>query len=192
MCGRYTLTNKEEVKSKYNIDIDPNYNISPSSQVFIITSGIQKLKWSYSPTWAKKPMNLINARYETINEKPSFKNARRCAFIMDGWYEWKRYFNWNKREHVKDPYYHHIDNKLFFVAGLYNDSGCVCVTKNSVKPISDIHHRQPLLLEESQLKQWMNGDHIIKDTVSSKVKIHKVSTYVNSPQNNDLNCIQAI
>ena len=53
MCGRYTLTNKEEVKSKYNIDIDPNYNISPSSQVFIITSGIQKLKWSYSPTWAK-------------------------------------------------------------------------------------------------------------------------------------------
>ncbi len=78
------------------------------------------------------------------------------------------------------------------MAGLYNDSGCVCVTKNSVKPIFDIHHRQPLLLEESQLKQWMNGSHIIKDIISSKIKIHKVSTYVNSPQNNDLNCIQAI
>ena len=192
MCGRYTLTNKKEVKKKFEIDIEQNFNICPSSKVLVYTNKPEWMEWSYSPSWAKKPMNLINARYETIHEKPSFKGMNRCVFIMDGWYEWKRYFNWNKREHVKDPYYHHLDSKLFYVAGLYNDSGCVCVTKNSVKPISDIHHRQPLLLEESQLKQWMNGDHIITDAVSSKVKIHKVSTYVNSPQNNDLNCIQAI
>ena len=192
MCGRYTLRDIQTIQNEYGINIRESFNTAPGQDVLTLTDQPEFMRWSYNPTWAKKPMNLINARYETINEKPSFKNARRCAFIMDGWYEWKRYFNWNKREHVKDPYYHHLDSKLFYVAGLYNDSGCVCVTKNSVKPIFDIHHRQPLLLEESQLKQWMNGDHIITDAVSSKVKIHKVSTYVNSPQNNDLNCIQAI
>ena len=90
MCGRYTLTNKKEVKKKFEIDIEQNFNICPSSKVLVYTNKPEWMEWNYSPSWAKKPMNLINARYETIDEKPSFKDMNRCVFIMDGWYEWKR------------------------------------------------------------------------------------------------------
>ena len=125
MCGRYTLVNKSAVKEKFNINIAQNFNICPSMEVPVLTNEISLMKWSYSPSWAKKPMNLINARYETIMEKPSFSKARRCVLIMDGWYEWKRYFNWDRRENKKDPYYHHLNSELNFVGGLYNESGCV-------------------------------------------------------------------
>lgn len=192
MCGRYTLTNKAEVKKKFDVELDQNFNICPSMNVPVLTNKIQMLKWSYSPDWAKSPMNLINARFETIHEKPSFRNAKRCVFIMDGWYEWKRYFDWKRREHVKDPYYHHLNSDLIYVGGLYNETGCVCVTKQSVKPIADIHNRQPILLDESQIEKWLNGNYILSDSTSPKVQIHKVSSYVNSPKNNDYKCIQPI
>jgi|TARA_B000000557_G_scaffold54710_1_gene42260 putative SOS response-associated peptidase YedK len=190
MCGRYTLTNKKEVKKKFEIDIEQNFNICPSSKVLVYTNKPEWMEWNYSPSWAKKPMNLINARYETIDEKPSFKDMNRCVFIMDGWYEWKRYFNWSKRENVKDPYYHHLNSDIIFVAGLYHGGRCVCVTKKSVKPISDIHNRQPLLLEQSQIEKWISGDYILRDNLSKNIQIHRVSTYVNSPKNNDANCVK--
>ena len=192
MCGRYTLVNKSAVKKKFSADIDQNFNVCPGTEVLILTNRIHKKKWSYSPKWAKSHMNLINARYETINEKPSFKEAKRCVFIMDGWYEWKRYFDWNKRENKKDPFYHHLDSELIYVGGLYNEHGCVCVTKKSVEPISGIHNRQPLLLSENQMQQWLEGDFILRDDISKNILIHQVSTYVNSPKNNDHECIRPI
>ena len=64
------------------------------------------------------------------------------------------------------------------------------MTKKSVKPISDIHNRQPLLLEESQIEKWISGDYILKDNLSKNIEIHRVSTYVNSPKNNDTNCVK--
>ena len=192
MCGRYTLVNKDAVKEKFDIEIDQNFNIHPASNVLLLTSKIDKMKWSYSPDWAKTPMNLINARFETINEKPSFKKAKRCIFIMDGWYEWKRYFDWERRENKKDPFYHHLNSELIYVGGLYNASGCVCVTKEAVKPISGIHNRQPFLLSECQIQSWLEGKHILKDDVSKNISIHQVSTYVNTPSHNDYKCIQPI
>ena len=63
MCGRYTLVNKDAVKEKFDIEIDQNFNIHPASNVLLLTSKIDKMKWSYSPDWAKTPMNLINARF---------------------------------------------------------------------------------------------------------------------------------
>ncbi len=192
MCGRYTLVNKEAVKNKFDIEINQNFNIHPSSEVLLLTNRIQKIKWSYSPHWAKAPMNIINARYETINEKPSFKNAKRCIFIMDGWYEWKRYFDWDRRENKKDPFYHHLNSELIFVGGLYNESGCLCVTKEAVKPISEIHNRQPLLLSENQIQSWLEGSYILSDDISQNISIHQVSPYVNTPAHNDSKCIQPI
>ena len=100
MCGRFTLTNKDKVKKKFDIDLDESFNICPSTEILVLTNKLENIKWGYSPHWAKSPMNLINARYETIHEKPSFKDAKRCVFIMDGWYEWKRYFDWKRRETV--------------------------------------------------------------------------------------------
>jgi putative SOS response-associated peptidase YedK len=192
MCGRYTLTNKAAVKKKFDVEFNENFNVCPSTDVVVLTNEIRKIKWGYSPHWAKAPMNLINARFETIYEKPSFKDSKRCVFIMDGWYEWKRYFDWKRRQNVKEPYYHHLNSELIYVGGLYNDTGCVCVTKEAVKPISDIHNRQPVLLEENQIQKWLNGDHVMRDSISKNVLIHKVSSHVNSTKNNDYKCVQPI
>ena len=90
MCGRFTLKNKKAVKEKLGIDIKPSYNITPAQNILIFDSKSSLyINWSYSPNWAKQPMNLINARYETLHLKPSFKNCKRCLVIADGWFEWK-------------------------------------------------------------------------------------------------------
>ena len=99
MCGRFTLQNKESFKNKYGLELIPNYNTTPTSDVHILTDKISLMKWSYSPKWAKKPMNLFNARSETLCLKPSFKEARKCIFVVDGWYEWRR------EDTKRTPYY---------------------------------------------------------------------------------------
>ena len=66
MCGRYTLRNSKAVKDKHLLNIDVSYNIAPSHHVLTLTSEPILMRWSYNPTWAKAPMNLINARSETL------------------------------------------------------------------------------------------------------------------------------
>ena len=190
MCGRFTLKNKEKVKELYDIDIVPNYNVSPSSQVVVLTSGPEMMNWSYSPSWAKTPMNIINARIETLDEKPSFKEAKRCVFLTDGWYEWKRWFDWKRRENNKDPHYHTIDDNIIHMAGIYNSTGCAIVTQQSLGVLKEIHHRQPVLLGDDEIKEWLAGATVQNSKVSESIDVYKVSTYVNSVKNNDERCIE--
>ena len=190
MCGRFTLKNKEKVKELYDIDIVPNYNVSPSSQVVVLTSGPEMMNWSYSPSWAKTPMNIINARIETLDEKPSFKEAKRCVFLTDGWYEWKRWFDWKRRENNKDPHYHTIDDNIIHMAGIYNSTGCAIVTQQSLGVLKEIHHRQPVLLGDDEIKAWLAGETVQNSKVSESIDVYKVSTYVNSVKNNDERCIE--
>ena len=192
MCGRFTLKNKKKIKDLYDIDIVPNYNISPSSNVFVLASGPMTMKWSYSPSWAKTPMNIINARIETLEEKPSFKESKRCVFLTDGWYEWKRWFNWERRENKKVPYYHSIENDIIHIAGIYNSTGCAIITQQSQGSLKEIHHRQPVLLNDNEIKLWLSGEHIQDSKLSDSINIHKVSSYVNSARNNDERCIEKI
>ena len=101
MCGRYTFQNNKTIKEKHNIEVTPNYNVCPSTKVPVLSSQLNFMHWGYTPNWAKTPMNIINARYETIKDKPMFKTMKRCIMIMDGWYEWSRQFNWKRREKKK-------------------------------------------------------------------------------------------
>ena len=82
MCGRYTLTasNKPDL-AHLNLDIPDRYNIAPQADVLVKTDRAEftVMSWSFSPAWAKTPMNLFNARAETLNEKPSFRDAQRCV-----------------------------------------------------------------------------------------------------------------
>ena len=91
-------------------------------------------------------MNLINARYETLHLKPSFKNSKRCLVIADGWFEWKNIHD------KKVPFYHFIKKSFFFMAGIYNEKGCAIVTTNSSQNIKHIHHRQFL----HKIRKWMH------------------------------------
>ena len=84
MCGRFSLGDVKTINRKYGLNIVPNYNISPSSQIFIKTDKVFSRKWSFSPNWASTPLNIINARYETLREKPSFKNTKRCGIFSNG------------------------------------------------------------------------------------------------------------
>ena len=172
MCGRYVLYSKEKFKNKYNINISPNYNISPNQEVFVIDQNINinKLKWGIRAEW--KNSLIINARSETIEVKKSFANLNRCVFISDGYYEWKR------SGKFKTPYYHYIPNSFLYFAGLCNNIGCVIVTMDSFQYLSKVHRRQPFFLKENQIDSWIKNDksNIIFDEI---VNFHKVSTEVN-------------
>ena len=187
MCGRFTLKNKKAVKKLYDIDITPSYNISPSQKILIF-SGIKLnyIPWSFSPNWAKIPMNLSNARAESINVKPSFKNCKKCVIITDGWYEWQR------TSIEKIPFYHYINNDLIHMAGIYNDKGCAIVTTDASINIKHIHHRQPLLLEGLNILNWVNEKKLISTNISDNIQFYPVSKYVNYPYNNDEKCIESI
>ena len=188
MCGRYTLTNKKEVKKKFEIDIEQNFNICPSSKVLVYTNKPEWMEWNYSPSWAKKPMNLINARSETISIKPSFKMAKRCLIVADGWYEWLR------TDNKKQPYFFHMNDSLFNFAGIYTEyngeKGCAIITKDAIQKLSTVHHRMPIIIADDEADSWLSGEDVFNSKSSENIEFYPVSTMVNSPRNNDIGCVE--
>ena len=180
MCGRFVISSNEAFGLKY----ETSYNVIPSQLVPVKTKDNAKLmKWSYSPSW-KKDMNLINCRSETMNEKPSFKNAKRCVIFHNGWYEWK------KKDKQKIPFYHYCSSSNF--AGLYNEMGCLILTRKSIDQINHIHHRQPLLLEDNEIYSYLEGENILNSNANNNIKFHCVSKQVNSPTNNNSSLINKV
>lgn len=177
MCGRFTLYDTDNVKEKFNIEIKPSYNITPSQDVLVYDGKFHYMKWAFNPFWSKKKLNLINCRIETMNQKPSFKNAERCVFLLNGWYEWKRENN------EKQPYYF-TNYKLFFMGGLKNNNGCCIVTKQAKGELSLIHHRQPVILKSHEINNWLVGSHSFQTKIDNEIKILKVSKKVNNTANN--------
>ena len=187
MCGRFVLSNFKDVKHFHNVLIEPSYNISPSHCTLIFNQDMNPdfLEWGYSPVWAKKPMNLINAKYESLNIKPSFRNYETCVFVADGWFEWQK----NSRGE-KNPIFIHANNEIFYFAGIKNTSGAAIVTIDAHPSLANIHHRQPMFLDRLEISHWLkNKQRISSSNLLEKIKSHSVSKYVNSPKNNDQRCI---
>ncbi len=190
MCGRFTLRDVNTLKSKYgDTDFEPNYNVSPGNQILVLTDRLQIILWSFTPYWADKPFNLVNARVETLTTKPSFENSNRCLIPADGWYEWK------KEGEEKIPYYHHADGEIFFFAGIYGGYrgklGCAIVTTESLDSAKEIHERMPVIVSRNHHKDWLNSHEVnpFDELMSKKIIHHPVSTYVNNPIHNDENCV---
>lgn len=189
MCGRYALFSKNKIKDKFNVEINVNFNISPNTDVLVIDNsfGLKFIKWGFYPSWSQNKLNIINARSETLYNKPSFKNTLKCVFIADGYYEWK------KDKDYKKPFYHYLKSDFLYFAGIYNiTSGCCIVTTKSNTSISLIHERQPMLLLEKDIKSWLNNSYDLSKTNSIEVIAHEVNTKVNNPINNDKNIINPI
>ena len=187
MCGRFVLSNFIEVKDFHNVLIEPSYNIAPSHCTLIFNQEMSPdfLEWGYSPNWTKKPMNLINAKYESLDIKPSFRDYETCVFVADGWFEWKKTSTGKKQ-----PIFIHADQIIFYFAGIRNASGAAIVTIDAHPSLSNIHHRQPMLLDQKETSYWLkNKQKISSSNLLEKVKCHPVSKYVNSPINNDQRCI---
>ena len=135
-------------------------------------------------------MNIINARSETLNEKPSFKMAKRCTIVADGWFEWHR--NGDK----KQPYFFHLNNNIFLFAGIYNEyqgvNGCAIITKEANENLGKVHHRMPILLENNEARNWLQGEDVYASNLSEQIEYYPVSTMVNSPRNNNEVCVNQL
>ena len=190
MCGRFTLRNLDDLKARYGeTEFEPSYNVAPGQKILALTDKFQTMEWGFSPYWAEKPFNLINARIETLFEKPSFTNSNRCLIPADGWYEWKL------EDEVKTPHFHHLKGDIFFFGGVFGGYrgkvGCAVVTTDAVESLKNIHERMPLIISKQHFQSWLNGDNVdCVDIFSSKAIInHPVSTHVNNPFNDDPKCV---
>ena len=188
MCGRYTLRNSKAVRDKHLLNIDVSYNVAPSHQVVTLTSESSLMRWSYNPTWAKTPMNLINARSETLKVKPSFKMAKRCLIVADGWFEWLR------TDNKKQPYFFHMNDSVFNFAGIYTEyngeKGCAIITKDAIQSLSTVHHRMPIIVADDEADSWLSGEDVFDSKLSENIEFYPVSTMVNSPRNNNIDCVK--
>lgn len=224
MCGRFTLTAPiEEIIDRFEIeafldeeDYTPSYNIAPSQMVLaVINNGKANrmgfLKWGLVPPWAKEVSignKMINARAETLAEKPSFRKAfakKRCLIIADSFYEWKRHENKTKtpmRIKLKS-------DRLFAMAGVWeqwkspeNQSlfSCSVITTTPNSLMEDIHDRMPVILKPQDEQTWL--DPSVTDTQFLKqflvpldhglMEAYEISSLVNSPKNNSVEIIQKL
>lgn len=221
MCGRKTLTrDMKSIIEELAIDewenpedYQPSYNITPtqSSPILVQENGlkVKAMKWGLIPHWAKDASigpKLINARSETLTEKPSFQNLvskNRCIVITDGYYEWKRIGN------QKQPYYiHHPENRLLLMAGLWSqweaqDKTTVfsytVITTMPAPEIAFIHSRMPVILTEKDWPIWLDGKRFSSNEALKHLSPFKealgyspVSPFVNSPKNNSPECIKPL
>ena len=207
MCGRYKICKPvsktvDIVKKNINVEDTDNYNAHPSQKLPIIKSysngkALESYEWGLVPSWSKKIEKfspLINARKETLMEKVTFKNliqTSRCVVVADGYYEWA------KKEKGKVPYYFtKEDDEIMFFAAIHQNNQFCIITREARENISHIHHREPLIMKQSQINNYLN---IKKDAIETlnaiktpELKFHEISKNVNNPENNDPALIKPI
>ncbi len=224
MCGRFSLTDIDDIFSRFGViiskdineKITPHYNIAPTQKIPVIykdknqENRIEFMRWGLVPYWTKDPKigyKMINARAETLTQKPSFKhllNSKRCLVPSSGFYEWKRI---DKR---KVPYYIGIKNtKIFSFAGLYDNwkdsdgnelKTFTIITTNSNDTLKPIHNRMPVILEQEFEEDWLDVKTHDFDSLKQKLKpypddkmiAYVVSTEVNNPRNDNPELIRKV
>lgn len=222
MCGRFSqIQSAEKVAAAFDLDslppISPRYNIAPTQPVSVVLApdggpSHRLLRWGLIPSWAKDPAignRMINARSETVAEKPSFRAAfkrRRCLVVADGFYEWR------KRPNVKtkQPFYIHLqDHKPFGFAGLWEHwsapdgsevETCTILTTTPNTLMEPIHNRMPVILEPVDYSAWLDPSYFDKAHLQSLLRplepelmaCYPVSTMVNSPANDSPNCLEPL
>ena len=220
MCGRFTLSQPTDaIASAFNIaqipPLEPRYNIAPTQLIPSILSAsggekqLQMLRWGLIPSWAKDDKisaKLINARAETVSEKPSFKAAfkrRRCLIVADGFYEWQR------QEKQKQPYYFRLQNaQLFAFAGLWEQwkspdediiNSCTILTTEANDLLRPIHDRMPVILESKDYGLWLDSEaqqpqlqQLLRPYQADLMTSYTVSTKVNNSKNNTPECINSL
>lgn len=207
MCGRFTLTDPsdalsalfEAVPSNDLPDV-PNYNICPTNQVHAVTledgqRRLRALRWGFIPHWAKAPNEgplLINARSETIAEKPAFRTSareRRCLIPATGFYEWTK-----DADGKRLPWYIYPPaNGVLAFAGVWQDwtkgedvlSTCAIVTTAASMSMSKIHHRMPVILKPEDWALWLGeagkgASLLMKAAPDEALKFYRVDPAVNS------------
>ncbi len=219
MCGRYSL----EAKSKDIVEafalseaiaIIPRYNIAPTQTAPVLRldreSGACRLdviKWGLTPRWAKGQRPIINARSETIDQKPSFRSAfrhRRCLVPATGFFEWQ------KLGSAKQPFHIRLcDRGVFAFAGIWDrfesgDGGPVecfaILTTAPNRTMAPIHNRMPVILDRAAYERWLDQEvesaeplaDIMGSASDDLLEAYPVSSRVNSPAHDDAECVRPL
>jgi len=224
MCGRYSQRQSAAIISQaFQVDnvpnLKPRYNIAPTQSVATIlqTSAATKrqfkmLHWGLIPSWAKDAKmgaKLINARAETVADKPAFRSAfrkRRCLVVADGFYEWQPHEN--KKQ--KQPFYFKMkDEQLFAFAGLWEHwqdangeeiESCSLLTTEANELMEPIHNRMPVIIEPKNYDLWLDPEvknpellqPLLHPYPTEQMTTHPVSTLVNKASNDTAECINSI
>lgn len=228
MCGRYVRkTGAQEIAHAFaaidgGVWLSQNFNISPTSDVFVLRSysdavRLDVMSWGLVPVWAKdvsRAASLINARSESVAEKPSFRNLisrHRCVMPMNAYYEWKPIKVAGKA--MKQPFaffpgkdsgYDHESH--FAVASLWSTwrdgegkelTTCVALTTEANQRVSQVHNRMPVLLTKDGVKQWLSEEvvaplHLAHGIPDDAVEYFPVSTDVNNARNHGLQLLNPV
>ena len=209
MCGRFTLrASSDSLVGAFQItdmpEIKARYNIAPTQMVLSVRSifDIQEIKfleWGLIPSWSNNISisgRLINARSETVLEKPAFREAfkrRRCLVLADGFYEWQQI---GRR---KQPYFFSMqDNRPFAFAGIWERwktemgkviESCAILTTDANEIVRPVHERMPVILHSEDYELWLREDmrkydllrSLLKPYAASEMTSHSVSILINSP-----------
>ncbi len=216
MCGRFSLGSSSEAVQKIygapcDLPLTPRYNIAPGQQILAIKLNndkrlAAKLHWGLIPAWARDRSigaKLINARGETLAEKPSFRSAyksRRCLIPADGFYEWKT------AGKTKQPYYfQRVDQQLFSFAGIWETwadketqevvASCAIITTAANSLASAVHPRMPVVIAENDFQEWLQGDsrhlqRLLEPVEWPDFKVFPVTTFVNNARNEGARCVE--
>jgi putative SOS response-associated peptidase YedK len=170
MCGRYyvemsddelreiTEKAKHKLQSEYReLTLKSNGEIFPTDTVAVLVGegDFSPMIWGF--TFAGKKL-LINARFETFTEKPTFKNCRRCVIPASGYFEWKRDSN------PKTKYAFYAEDSPLFLAAIYKKEAdkplpsFVILTREAKGVAADIHHRMPVIIPREEIEKWLSGD----------------------------------
>lgn len=212
MCGRYSLkADISQLAMRFEFAADdvvhePAYNIAPTQQVLTVTNDEERraeyMRWGLIPFWAKDMKigyRMINARGETVAEKPSFRTAlrkRRCLILADGFYEWQKLGGKQKRPMritLKS-------DEPFAFAGLWETwkdpegeliKSCTIITTSANEFLSPIHERMPVILPQEQESFWLDNEvddpvalsSVIAAYPDDRMDAFEVSTLVNNTRN---------
>ncbi len=220
MCGRFSLTSDiGEMARRFEfdgseLDLQPNFNVAPTQNVLTVVEGDERrggfMRWGLIPHWAKNPSigsRMINARAETVAQKPAFRSAfrkRRCLVLADGFYEWQKVGKAKKPVRILME-----SGEPFAFAGLWavwrdpegnRVPSCTIITTEASDMLSPIHPRMPVILPREMEAFWLDRDiedasaltDVLRAYPAGEMKTYAVSTLVNSPRNNSPQVLEPV
>lgn len=225
MCGRYVIEDYQELSERlvqvpirYEFELDPNWNAAPTQTLPVVVEDdgawvVRGMHWGLIPKWTKpgqRPKVMpINARAETVAEKPMFKSLmkyRRCIVPANGFYEWQ-----NRGDGPKQPYFiHPKDHDLFLFAGLWDEAPAgpegeplqsfTIITTGATELMASIHDRMPMVMPDDVIPTWLDRDEIepeplqalLQPSVEEPIDMYPVSRAVNTPKNNEPGLLEPV